>query len=127
MEHFTKERSAYFVGETEQEFSWSAFVQPAIKAIFVFSTACTLLYASVYGWRAGINVGIISSVFTISAIFFVVILYWIIYNQTLSTFDLVGISLIVVGVLIIGFGGQWRRDQLASQDPDQSQQIDQEE
>ena len=82
-----------------------------MPSIFVFSTACTLLFAAVFAWRAGVNIGIIFSVFTASSIFFVVLVYWIIYDQKLTILDIIGLVFIVASVFDIGFGGQWRREQ----------------
>ena len=81
-----------------------------IKAGFLFPIAVSLLYAALFGWAVGINIGLIFSEYTASAIFFVVTLFYATYGQKVTVLDIIGLTLIIISVFDIGIGGQWERE-----------------
>lgn len=109
MSHFSRRRSAYVVDETDEVSFW-ALLQPVIKAALVFPNGVALLFAALYGWACGINIGLIFSEYNASSIIFVIILFWITYSQSVSILDWIAMALIVISVFDITYLGNWERD-----------------
>lgn len=109
MSHFSRRRSAYVVDETDEVSFW-ALLQPIIKAALVFPNGVALLFAALYGWACGINIGLIFSEYNASSIIFVIILFWITYSQSVSILDWIAMALIVISVFDITYLGNWERD-----------------
>ena len=57
-----------------------------------------------FAGKSGVNSGIISTIFCTSVIFSN-ILFYILYGQKLSKYDIFGSLMIVASVVLIGFGG----------------------
>jgi len=74
--------------------------------VVILGVAITLVYSCFYAYKAGLNIGLALCIFTASAIVFIILLYWIVYQQTISIYDAIGIVIIVAGVVLIAFGGQ---------------------
>jgi len=81
-----------------------------IKAALVFPNGVALLFAALYGWACGINIGLIFSEYNASSIIFVIVLFALTYNQAVSILDWVAMALIVIAVFDISYFGNWERD-----------------
>ena len=57
-----------------------------------------------FAGKSGLNSGIISTVFCISIIYSNILFYFL-YGQKIRHFDIVGFIMIIVGIVLIGFGG----------------------
>lgn len=64
---------------------------------------CMTFVSFKYAALAGINQGVIASIFT-SGVIFTSVLFYFIYSEALTKKDLIGIVFIMVGVALIGFG-----------------------
>ena len=81
-----------------------------IKAALLFPNGVALLFAALYGWACGINIGLIFSEYNASSIIFVIVLFALTYNQAVSILDWVAMALIVIAVFDISYFGNWERD-----------------
>lgn len=76
----------------------------------MFPIAVSLLYAAIFGWAVGINIGLVFSEYTASAIFFVCTLFYAMYGQKITVLDMIGLTLIIISVFDISIGGEWERE-----------------
>jgi len=76
----------------------------------MYPNSVALLFAALYGWAAGTNIGLVFSEYNASSIIFVVVLFALTYNQTVSILDYVALALIVFSVVDISYLGNWERD-----------------
>jgi len=109
MSYFSREHSAYWLDETDELSIWALF-QPVIKATLIFPNAVALLFAALYGWACGINIGLIFSEYNASSIVFIIVLFALTYNQAVSWLDWVAMGLIVIAVFDLSYLGNWERD-----------------
>jgi len=121
--YFDKENSSYYDAE-EGSYTLTRLIQPVIKAGIVFPIAVSLLYAALFGWAIGLNIGLIFSEYTASAIFFVCTLFYSIYGQKVTVLDIIGLSLIVISVFDISVLGEWEREKEDTRPDDPNAPID---
>lgn len=100
-----------YYNDEEGSYSFTRIMQPLIKAGFVFPILVSLLFAALFGWADGVNIGLIYSEYTAASIFFVILLFYASYNQKITVLEIIGLSLIIISVFEIGIGGQWEREQ----------------
>jgi len=85
-------------------------MQPIIKACFVFPQALTLVYAAIFGWAVGENIGLVFSEYTAAAMLFVFFLTYVTYGQKITTVDIIGLVIIILAVFDVTAGGEWERE-----------------
>lgn len=76
----------------------------------VFPNGVTLLFAALYGWACGLNIGLVFSEYNASSIIFIILLFALTYDQRVSILDWVAMGLIVIAVFDISYFGNWERD-----------------
>ena len=89
--------------ETIRKFNWQAFRGVFIRGINHMLLICMTFVSFKYAALAQINQGVIASLFT-SGVIFTSVLFYFIYQEALTFKDLIGISFIITGVALIGFG-----------------------
>ena len=92
----------------------------------ILGVAAVLVYSCFYAYRAGLNIGLALCIFTASALVFIILLYWIVYSQTISAFDAIGIVIIFAGVFLIALGGQQHDQENQENDNVKDQPSDEE-
>lgn len=85
-------------------FSWTKFNGMLSRAFFQLAIQLALLQTFYYGSKSGVNNGIISVIFSCGVIFTAIIFYFV-YGQELTAFDLTGGLFIIVAVALISIGG----------------------
>ena len=106
--YFSASNSGY--RDEAGDFSFGAFLQPIIKAGLVFPNGVSLLFAALYGWAAGLNIGLVFSEYNASSIIFVILLFALTYDQRITILDWIAMALIVIAVFDISYLGNWERD-----------------
>ena len=77
---------------------------PVIRTMSLISYDYAVYFAFSFAVYGGLNPGILSTIFATSCIF-AAILFWYMYNQKLSMFDVVGTLLMIGALFLIGYGG----------------------
>mmetsp|Transcript_5488 Transcript_5488/g.9301 ORF Transcript_5488/g.9301 Transcript_5488/m.9301 type:complete len:83 (-) Transcript_5488:599-847(-) len=77
---------------------------PIQRTLLISAVNICLNMTFSYAAESDINSGIISTTFS-SSVIFTVIMFWYKYHQTLGKFEIIGCLLIIASVLLIGFGG----------------------
>jgi len=70
----------------------------------------SLVYAAIFGWAVGENIGLVFSEYTATAMLFVFFLSYVSFGQKLTWIDVIGLVIIILAVLDITAGGEWERE-----------------
>ena len=86
---------------TREKVNWQALGGIAIRGTNHGVLILATFYCFMYATLAGVNLGVIASIFT-SGVFFTAFAFYLVYDEKLSMQDWIGICFIVVGVSLIG-------------------------
>jgi len=94
--------------KVDESINWRAINGVIVRGLnhllLIFITFLAFIFAS----RAGINVGVIASLFT-SGVFFTSVAFYFVYGETLTRTDFSSMVFIVIGTCMIGFGTPSRK------------------
>lgn len=85
-------------------FSWQRFAGSCSRGIVELLINVGLIYSFMFADKSGINPGIISSIFSSTCVF-TIIMFYCLYGQKLSINDWVGTAFIMLCVVFISLGG----------------------
>lgn len=77
---------------------------PLIRAASQGTITILIIFTFAFANPSGVNAGIISSIFSSSCIFTIIIFFFI-YDQKVTKFDALGAFMIVLCVVLVGLGG----------------------
>ena len=83
--------------------NWPAILGIVIRGVNHAVLICITFLSLEYASLANVNVGVIASLFT-SGVVFTAILFYFVYSEQLAIKDYIGITIIIAGVCLIGFG-----------------------
>ena len=101
---FSEQDDLAVAEEEDAKFSLRRMTVPILRAIQMVALILLILTAFYFGGLAQINSGIFASVFVTGVVFTIIIFYFK-YGQKISKMDALGTILVVLCVLLIGFGG----------------------
>lgn len=99
---FSKVYSAYYL---HGRLNLGMILQLFLRALVVLFIRTTIAYVYIYSFKGHVNIGIIATIYQCSAIGFTLLIFWVFYNQKLTSRDLIAFVFVFISVGSIAYAG----------------------